>query len=163
MKTADRFNTTLMNMQSNLLNYAYILTSDRNMAYRLLNETNALVIDNRRRFDGGKSVREGARAIMRLLYNKRYSRLVREVAVSERNYFGYTLHVDEDVPAESNPHLMAESRLHRAVNTLDSECADVYRMHLVGYTNSEIADRCGLSPTEVERRIAAGTRVALSA
>ena len=48
--TTPSFQTNLMNIQSNLLNFAYMLTSNRDDAYDLLQDTTLKALDNRDKY-----------------------------------------------------------------------------------------------------------------
>ena len=48
MATTKNFEANLMNLQSNLLNFAYMLTSNRDDAYDLLQDTTLKALDNQR-------------------------------------------------------------------------------------------------------------------
>ena len=44
--SSAKFQTNLMNLQNNLLNFAYMLTSNREDAYELLQDTTLKALDN---------------------------------------------------------------------------------------------------------------------
>ena len=43
---SDKFQSKLMDLQSNMLNFAYMLTSNRDDAYDLLQDTTLKALDN---------------------------------------------------------------------------------------------------------------------
>ena len=50
MATTTTFQTNLMNLQSNLLNFAFMLTSNRDDAYDLLQDTTLKALDNQDKY-----------------------------------------------------------------------------------------------------------------
>ena len=64
MTTAD-FTTRLMSLQSNMLNFAYTLTSNRDDAYDLLQDTTLKVLDNREKYVENTNFKEIGRASCR--------------------------------------------------------------------------------------------------
>ena len=47
---SDKFQSKLMDLQSNMLNFAYMLTSNRDDAYDLLQDTTLKALDNEEKF-----------------------------------------------------------------------------------------------------------------
>lgn len=48
-----KFQSNLMNLQGNLLNFAYMLTSNRDDAYDLLQDTTLKALDNEEKYSEG--------------------------------------------------------------------------------------------------------------
>ena len=53
MASSTNFQTNLMNLQANLLNFAYMLTSNRDDAYDLLQDTTLKALDNQDKYAEG--------------------------------------------------------------------------------------------------------------
>ena len=76
MKT-DAFQTNLMDLQDNLLNFAYMLTSNRDDAYDLLQDTTLKAIDNRDKYADNTNFKGWVFTIMRNLFINNYRRASR--------------------------------------------------------------------------------------
>lgn len=144
MKTLDSYQNDLLNIQSNLLNYAYFLTSNREDAYRLLNDTTSIVIDNKSRFDRQPSLKECALAVMRVIYQKKFSSVNHSKVVGGDYDYRYHLDLAEE-PAGNGAVCIEESRLRQEISTLGEPYAKIYSLYIAGYTDDEIAGACSLS------------------
>ena len=83
--TTPSFQTNLMNIQSNLLNFAYMLTSNRDDAYDLLQDTTLKALDNQDKYAEGTNFKGWVFTIMRNLFINNYRRGVRH-RNSSRHY-----------------------------------------------------------------------------
>ena len=74
MATTKNFEANLMNLQSNLLNFAYMLTSNRDDAYDLLQDTTLKALDNQEKYAEGTNFKGWVFTIMRNLFINNYRR-----------------------------------------------------------------------------------------
>ena len=70
--TSTTFQSNLMNLQSNLLNFAYMLTSNRDDAYDLLQDTTLKALDNQDKYAEGTNFKGWVFTIMRNLFINNY-------------------------------------------------------------------------------------------
>ncbi len=71
------FQTRLMSLQANMLNFAYMLTSNRDDAYDLLQDTMLKVLDNRDKYTENTNFKGWVFTIMRNIFINNYRRVVR--------------------------------------------------------------------------------------
>ena len=69
-----KFQTALMNLQGNLLNFAYMLTSNRDDAYDLLQETTLKALDNEEKYADNINFKGWIFTIMRNIFINNYRR-----------------------------------------------------------------------------------------
>ena len=63
-----------MNLQSNLLNFAFMLTSNRDDAYDLLQDTTLKALDNEEKYAEGTNFKAWVFTIMRNIFINNYRR-----------------------------------------------------------------------------------------
>ena len=77
-----KFQENLINLQSNLLNFAYMLTSNRDDAYDLLQDTTIKALDNEEKYAEGTNFKGWVFTIMRNIFINNYRRTVRSATGS---------------------------------------------------------------------------------
>lgn len=75
------FQAKLIKLQSNMLNFAYILTSNRDDAYDLLQDTTLKVLDNKDKYVDNVNFKGWVFTIMRNLFINNYRKIVRSGTV----------------------------------------------------------------------------------
>ena len=73
----DTFQSKLISIQRNLLNYAYTLTANRDDAYDLLQDTTLKALDNRDKYVENVNFKGWMFTIMRNLFINNYCKSVR--------------------------------------------------------------------------------------
>ena len=71
--TDTTFNTKLLKMQGRLLNFALILTSDRDQAYHLLQDSTLSALDHAGEYDSSTSFDNWMKGVMRKVYAAHYA------------------------------------------------------------------------------------------
>ena len=79
--TSSTFQTNLMNLQANLLNFAFMLTSNRDDAYDLLQDTTLKALDNEDKYAEGTNFKGWVFTIMRNIFINNYRRGVRAATI----------------------------------------------------------------------------------
>ena len=81
MTTSASFKSNLMALQSNLLNFAYMLTSNRDDAYDLLQDTTLKALDNEEKYAENTNFKAWVMTIMRNIFINNYRRTQRTATV----------------------------------------------------------------------------------
>ncbi|MDE7421272.1 MAG: RNA polymerase sigma factor, partial [Muribaculaceae bacterium] len=68
MASNNNFRTNLLNLQSNLMSFAYQLTSDREQAADLLQDTTLKALDNEEKFTSDSNFKGWVMTIMRNIF-----------------------------------------------------------------------------------------------
>ena len=152
MATAT-FQTRLMDLQANLLNFAYMLTSNRDDAYDLLQDTTLTALDNSDKYVENTNFKGWVFTIMRNIFINNYRRVARSATVIDQTEDLYHLNLSQDSGIDSPEGSFAAQEITAAIN----ECPEKYRvpfsMHVAGYKYNEIADEMGLPLGTVKSRI----------
>ena len=84
MNNSSSVQTKLMALQNNLLNFAYILTSNRDDAYDLLQDTTLKVLDNEEKYSENINFKGWVFTIMRNIFINNYRRVVRSATIIDQ-------------------------------------------------------------------------------
>ena len=76
-----KFQINLMALQANLLNFAYMLTSNRDDAYDLLQDTTLKALDNEEKYAENTNFKGWVFTIMRNIFINNYRRNVRSATI----------------------------------------------------------------------------------
>ena len=140
MATTTTFQTNLMNLQSNLLNFAFMLTSNRDDAYDLLQDTTLKALDNQDKYAENTNFKAWVMTIMRNLFINNYRRSVRNATVVDT-----TDKQPDGLRSAMPPHAAGNADAHE----LSAREIEVLVLITKGLINKEIADKLNISLTTV--------------
>lgn len=90
------FQAKLIKLQTNMLNFAYILTSNRDDAYDLLQDTTLKVLDNKDKYVDNVNFKGWVFTIMRNLFINNYRKIVRAGTVLDLTEDLYHLNLPQN-------------------------------------------------------------------
>lgn len=141
----------IKNLQSNLLNYALILTSDRNNAYGLLNETTSEILRRQGEYDGSVDFKDWAFAMMRSLCEHKYvRRVIPRMTVGGPDTA--TMDINESSVCDGNG-TMTVGEFGRRLSALDAPRRMVYELYVKGFNIGEITGRCRMTVSAVTAHV----------
>lgn len=152
MATA-KFQENLMNLQSNLLNFAYMLTSNRDDAYDLLQDTTLKALDNEEKFAENSNFKGWVFTIMRNIFINNYRRSARAATVVDTTDNLYHLNLSQDSGLEAPECSLSAGEITEAINSFSDEYRIPFSMHVQGYKYNEIAEKMNLPLGTVKSRI----------
>ncbi len=147
------FQSNLMSLQANLLNFAYMLTSNRDDAYDLLQDTTLKALDNADKYAEGTNFKGWVFTIMRNIFINNYRRGMRTATVVDTTDNLYHLNLSQDSGIESPEDTYGASEITSAINELAPEFREPFSLHVAGYKYNEIAERMNLPLGTVKSRI----------
>ena len=148
-----QFKDRLVSIQDNLLNFAYMLTSNRDDAYDLLQDTTLKVLDNEDKFVDNSNFKGWAFTIMRNIFINNYRKSVRSNTVIDRSEDLYQLNLPQDSGFEHPEGALAAHEITDVINSFSDGYRIPFSMHLAGYKYTEIAKTTGLPLGTVKSRI----------
>ena len=148
-----KFQSNLMNLQSNLLNFAYMLTSNRDDAYDLLQDTTLKALDNEEKYAEGTNFKGWVFTIMRNIFINNYRRNVRNATVVDQTEDLFHLNLSQDSGFESPEGSVGASEITAAIDSFDDSYRIPFTMHVQGYKYNEIAEQMNLPLGTVKSRI----------
>lgn len=149
----ENFQTKLLAIQRNLLNFAYTLTSNREDAYDLLQDTTLKALDNEQKYVDNVNFKGWVFTIMRNLFINKYRRDARSAVIVDQSDDLYMLNVAQDSGFESPEGAISAKEIHAVLNSFAAELREPFSLFLAGYKYAEIADRLVLPLGTVKSRI----------
>ena len=150
---ATNFQSRLMGLQANMLNFAYMLTSNRDDAYDLLQDTTLKVLGNQDKYVENTNFKGWVFTIMRNIFINNYRRVVRTATVIDQTEDYYHLNLSQDSGLESPEGSYAASEISDAINEFPDKFRVPFSMHVAGYKYNEIAEKMNLPLGTVKSRI----------
>ena len=149
----SKFQSNLMNLQSNMLNFAYMLTSNRDDAYDLLQDTTLKVLDNESKYAENTNFKGWVFTIMRNIFINNYRRTARAATMIDTTDNLYHLNLSQDSGLESPEESYGASEIGAAIESFSDEYRIPFSMHVAGYKYNEIAEHMNLPLGTVKSRI----------
>ena len=150
---SKEFETKLMSLQSNLLNFAYMLTSNRDNAYDLLQDTTLKALDNESKYVDNTNFKGWVFTIMRNIFINNYRRNVRSATVVDQTEDLYHLNLSQDSGFATPEGSYGAAEITAAINEFSDEYRIPFSMHVAGYKYGEIAEKMNLPLGTVKSRI----------
>ena len=143
----------LMSLQSNMLNFAYMLTSNRDDAYDLLQDTTLKVLDNQDKYTENTHFQGWVFTIMRNIFINNYRRVVRSATVVDQTEDLYHLNISQDSGLETPEGSYATSEISAAIAEFPEKYRVPFTLHVQGYKYNEIAEKMDLPLGTIKSRI----------
>ncbi len=150
---SSNFQTALMNLQANMLNFAFMLTSNRDDAYDLLQDTTLKALDNQDKYADDANFKGWVFTIMRNLFINNYRRASRQATVVDTTENLYHLNLSQDSGLETPEGSLTAQEITAAIDALSDDFRVPFSMHVAGYKYQEIADKMDLPLGTVKSRI----------
>lgn len=147
------FQAKLIKLQTNMLNFAYILTSNRDDAYDLLQDTTLKVLDNKDKYVDNVNFKGWVFTIMRNFFINNYRKIVRAGTVLDLTEDLYHLNLPQNSGYESPEGSLASKEITSIINSFEDSYKVPFSMHVAGYKYAEIAEHTGLPLGTVKSRI----------
>ena len=147
------FENKLLSLQSNLLNFAYLLTSNRDDAYDLLQDTTLKALDNEDKYVDNVNFKGWVFTIMRNIFINNYRKVVRSATVIDQTEDLYHLNLPQESGLETPEGSIAATEITAAINSFSDEYRVPFSMHVAGYKYNEIADKMNIPLGTVKSRI----------
>lgn len=148
-----RFQEKLLSLQPNMLNFAFILTSNRDDAYDLLQDTTLKALDNEDKYKENTNFKGWVFTIMRNIFINNYRRATRTSVKIDTTDDLYHLNLPQDSGYASPENTYSVNELHDAIASFTADYRVPFSMHLAGYRYAEIAEHMHLPVGTVKSRI----------
>ena len=135
------FRKDLVGVQDELLRFAYKLTTDREEANDLLQETSLKALDNEDKYTPDTNFKGWMYTIMRNIFINNYRKVVRDQTFVDQTDNLYHLNLPQDGSSESTERAYDLKEMHRVVNKLPKEYRVPFAMHVSGFKYREIAEK----------------------
>ena len=148
-----KFQDRLLGLQDNLLNFAYMLTANREEAKDLLQDTTLKALDNEDKYIDNVNFKGWVFTIMRNIFINNYRRVVRNQTIIDQTEDLYHLNLPQDSGFASPEGSFTVKEITTAINSFSEEYRIPFSMHVAGYKYNEIAEKMDLPLGTVKSRI----------
>ena len=153
MNASTSFQNRLMGLQGNMLNFAYMLTSNRDDAYDLLQDTTLKALDNEDKYVENVNFKGWVFTIMRNIFINNYRKVVRSATIIDQTEDLYHLNLPQESGLDTPEGSVAAGEISAAINSFSDDYRIPFSMHVAGYKYNEIAEKMNLPLGTVKSRI----------
>lgn len=153
MSDSKNFKQRLLGLQSNLFNFAYQLTTSREAAQDLVQDTTLKVLDNETKYVDNVNFKGWVFTIMRNIFINNYRRQVRSATVVDTTEDLYHLNLSQESGLSTPEGSFAAKEISAAINEFSQDYKVPFTMYIAGYKYSEIAEKMNLPLGTVKSRI----------
>ncbi len=147
------FKQKILGLQGNLFNFACQLTSNREAAQDLVQDTTLKVLDNESKYVDNVNFKGWVFTIMRNIFINNYRRQVRSATIIDTTEDLYHLNVSQASGMSTPEGSYAAKEISIAINEFSDDYKVPFSMYLAGYKYGEIAESMGLPLGTVKSRI----------
>lgn len=140
-------------MQGNLLSFALKLTTNREEAHDLVQETTLKALNNEEKFVDNTNFSGWMMTIMRNIFINNYRKRVRENTVVDITEDLYHLNVSQDSGIDTPDGAFAASEISSILASFPEDYRKPFSMHVAGYKYEEISERLSMPLGTVKSRI----------
>ncbi len=158
MKSQLSFQDRLVGLQSNLLNFAYQLTTNRQQAEDLLQDTTLKALDNQDKYVDNVNFKGWIFTIMRNIFINNYRQTVRKATVIDQTEDLYHLNISQDSGINTPEGSYAVKEISVVLNSFSDDYRIPFNMYVAGYKYNEIAAKMNLPLGTVKSRIFAARK-----
>ncbi len=153
MADSVTFKQKLLGLQGNLLNFAYQLTTNREAAQDLVQDTTLKVLDNETKYVDNVNFKGWVFTIMRNIFINNYRRQVRSATIVDTTEDLYHLNLSQESGLSTPEGTFAAKEISVAINSFSDAYREPFTMYVAGYKYSEIAEKMNLPLGTVKSRI----------
>lgn len=153
MKHSKSFQDRIIGLQGNLLSFAYQLTTNREQAEDLLQDTTLKALDNESKYVDNVNFKGWIFTIMRNIFINNYRQSVRKATVIDKTEELYHLNLSQDSGLATPEGSYAVKEISVALNSFSDDYSIPFNMFVAGYKYNEIAEKLNLPIGTVKSRI----------
>ena len=147
------FNNELIKLEDLLIRFAQKLTSNREDANDLLQDTFLKALMYRNQFEDSTNLKAWACTIMKNTFINNYRRNMRRNTTFDSTKDLFYLEQNKDLVSVDPESALCEKEVNEAIEHLDNEYKVPFKMHHQGYKYKEISEILGLKIGTVKSRI----------
>jgi RNA polymerase sigma factor, sigma-70 family len=152
-KNNKGFEDKLLDLQNNMMNFALTLTSNRDEAKDLLQETTLRALDNKEKYYENVNFKGWVFTIMHNIFVNNYRRVVRSQTMIDQTDNLYHLNMPQDSGFDTPEGAYTVAEIVRVLDSFSDEYKVPFSMHISGYKYEEIAQALSLPIGTVKSRI----------
>ncbi|MCG8410367.1 MAG: sigma-70 family RNA polymerase sigma factor [Bacteroidales bacterium] len=151
--TAIDFNHQLISLESKLSRFALSLTSNKEAAQDLLQETYFKALSHKDKFVGYSNLKAWAFTIMKNTFINNYRKQQKENTHNDTTKNMYFLNMSKDIFSITPDTEFTTKEILKQIDSLQDEFKQPFKMFLAGYKYKEISEELGVKIGTVKSRI----------
>ena len=148
-----QFQQKLLGLQENMMNFALMLTANRDDAQDLLQDTTLKVLNNQEKFVDNVNFKGWVLTVMRNIFINNYHKVVRTQTIVDSSADLYNLNVTSDSGFDSPDSSYQIQEISKAIEQLNDDLRVPFSMFVSGYKYHEIAEKLNLPLGTIKSRI----------
>lgn len=148
-----KFEDKLIDLQNNMMNFALTLTSNREEAKDLLQETTLRALDNKEKYYENVNFKGWVFTIMHNIFVNNYRRVVRSQTMIDQTENLYHLNMPQNSGFDTPEGAYTVAEIVKVINSFSDEYKVPFSMHVSGFKYEEIAQQLKLPIGTVKSRI----------
>ena len=153
MDSRDSFQKQLLSLRGNLMSFAYQLTTNKEEAEDLLQDTTLKALDNEEKFVDNVNFKGWIFTIMRNIFINNYRQSVRQATIIDNTEDLYHLNLSQKSGLDSPEGSYSVKEITKIINSFTDDYKVPFTMHIDGYKFNEIAENLNLPLGTVKSRI----------
>ena len=159
MNASAFIESRLLELQSNMLNFAFSLTCSRDDAYDLVQDTMLKVLSNHEKYIENTNFKGWVFTIMRNIFINNYRRAARTGSVIDHPENNLQINMTQDHCFETPEGSYIVNEITTVINQFPEKYRQPFSMHIAGYKYEEIAEEMGLPLGTIKSRIFAARQM----
>ena len=154
MKQEDtKFRQKLVELQGNMFQFAYQLTSDKEQANDLLQETTLKILTNEDKYTENTNFKAWVLTIMKNTFINNYRQEVRHSTVIDKSENLYQLNIYQESGLETPEGSYSMNEITESINHISDEFRIPFNMFVSGYKYTEIAEKLKIPEGTAKSRV----------
>lgn len=150
---ALQFQKKLLGIQESMMNFALMLTANKDDAQDLTQDTTLKVLGNQEKFVDNINFKGWVLTVMRNIFINNYHKIVRSQTIVDQNVDLYNLDVVTEGGFNSPDGSYQIKEITKAINGLNDDLKVPFSLYVGGYKYHEIADKLDIPLGTVKSRI----------
>lgn len=147
------FEGKLIDLQNNMMNFALTLTSNKEEARDLLQETTLRALDNKEKYYENVNFKGWVFTIMHNIFVNNYRRVIRSQTMVDQTENSFHLNVSQNSGFNTPEGAYTVGEILKVINNFSDEYKVPFSMFVSGFKYEEIAQQLGLPIGTVKSRI----------
>lgn len=154
MKQEDtKFRQKLVELQGNMFQFAYQLTSDKEQANDLLQETTLKILTNEDKYTENTNFKAWVLTIMKNTFINNYRQEVRHATIVDKSEDLYQLNLCQESGIDTPEGSYSMREITESINHITDEFRIPFNLFVSGYKYTEIAEKMNIPVGTVKSRV----------
>ncbi|MDE5842578.1 MAG: RNA polymerase sigma factor [Muribaculaceae bacterium] len=153
MDSKPTFKSSVLGIQGNLMSFAMKLTTNREEAHDLVQDTTLKALKNEEKFAENTNFKGWMLTIMRNIFINNYRKASRENTMVDTSEDLYHITNATDTSYQSPDGAFAVNEITGLLKAFPADYREVFNMHIAGYKYEEISEKLGMPLGTVKARI----------